>query len=191
MVSTTVGRVADQVVTSREVAINHLIELALFKKGAIPKSELNAIAKKSRKEAVASVLMEWVVYLEAQKFSTKKVSASEVTRARKKVLGKLKNKAVWQRLQVGEGELRSAIRRKLQSKEFIRFRIDSSFIPITDAEVKSYFDENRVQFGNLPFESFEKNIRAFLKKRQVEKRLKDWFDVLQRKYKVSRYSIDG
>lgn len=190
VISTTVGRVGDRVVTSREVAISYLLEQALFSKGPIGKEAVKDLMQKSVKDAVAGVLMEWVVYLEAQKFSSKKIEDDELLTAEKKAVSKLKSVAEWKDLQVDHGELRQIIQRKLRSKEFIRFRIDSSYIPITDSEVRAYFEENRSQFGQLPYESFEKNIRAFLKKRQVEQRLKDWFDVLQRKYKVNRYLVE-
>ena len=70
------------------------------------------------------------------------------------------------------------------SEKFIQFKTDSSLVPVTDEEAKAYFEKNKGRFGNLPFERFKVNIKRFLIRRQVDSRLKDWFDVLQRKYKI-------
>ncbi|NJL24445.1 MAG: hypothetical protein HC902_04280 [Calothrix sp. SM1_5_4] len=51
-------------------------------------------------------------------------------------------------------------------------------------EAQKYFDENRLKFGNLPFEKLKENIKAYLSKNHVDRRLKDWFDVLLSKYQV-------
>ena len=81
-------------------------------------------------------------------------------------------------------ELRAQIKRKLQAKKFINFKADSSVVPVTDEEAERYFKENRSKFGAMPFENFKENIKTFLARQQVDRRLRDWFEVLRNKYKV-------
>ena len=87
-------------------------------------------------------------------------------------------------LEVQPAETKKAIQRKLRAKKFIRFKADSSVVPVTNTEAREYFDNNRLKFGDLPFENFKENIKAYLSRQQVEQRLRDWFEVLQNKYKV-------
>ena len=100
------------------------------------------------------------------------------------LLNQVGNNRDWKSLAIVPKELETGLRRKLQAKKFIQFRAESSVLPVTDSEAQRYFEENRLKFGDLPFENFKENIKSFLSKNQVEKRLKDWFDVLLSKYQV-------
>lgn len=184
LVSFAVGMVRDRVLTSREVQTQNLLELAL---GDTPeKGRLKALSVDSKAfaKAVQDALLESVVSMEAQNFNLIQIPPGEVKAAEKRVLRILKDVPAWTVLRVTPAELERALLRKIQSRKFIQFRSDSSVLPVTDTEAQRYFSENRLKFGDLPFEKFRENIKAFLSKNQVEKRLKDWFDVLLSKYQV-------
>ncbi len=125
-----------------------------------------------------------VVALEAQNFNVIQVLPEEVTVAEKQVLKVFKDLKVWKGLEVSPKELATGLRDKIQSKKFIQFRAQSSVLPVTDGEAQRYFNENRLKFGTLPFENFKENIKSFLSRNQVDRRLKDWFEVLLSKYQV-------
>ncbi|MNY60610.1 hypothetical protein D3C86_1971860 [compost metagenome] len=55
---------------------------------------------------------------------------------------------------------------------------------ITDQEAQAYYDKNRIKFGSMPFSNFKENIKTFLAQQQLEERLRSWFEVIKRKYKV-------
>jgi hypothetical protein len=187
LVSVAVGQLKGRVVTSREVNISYFVESVLYgKKGLPPKSFLPVKSRRFSRE-VTAVLIEWVVYLESKGFEATKVAKGDEQAALKRFSQASKKNALWKKLGVTEQELKSLVSRKLQAKKFVRFKVDSSVVPITDDEVKEYFEQNRLKFGNLPFENFKENIRNFLSRQQVDRRLKDWFDVLQTKYKVSNF----
>lgn len=188
LVSMAVGQFLENVVTSRQVNISYFIESILFGKDnkkmikdfyAIPSNEFT--------REVTAVLLENIIYEESKGFNVSKVSNDEVQSAKTK-FNKITGKStLWQKLKVSDSELTQIIHKKLQAKKFIRFKVDSSTVPITDDEARAYFEENRLKFGSLPFENFKQNIRAFLGRKQIDKRLKDWFEVLQNKYKVKSY----
>ncbi|MBX3022373.1 MAG: hypothetical protein KF799_11935 [Bdellovibrionales bacterium] len=184
LISTGVGLVRSQVVTSREVQMQNLLEVALYEKAAKDKLRILALDSKAFAKGVQDALLEAVVSLEAQNFNLMQISADEIKFAEKQALKVLKDNRQWKELQIAPRELESALRRKLQAKKFIQFRAESSILPVTDAEALRYFEENRLKFGDLPFENFKENIKSYLSKNQVEKRLKDWFDVLLSKYQV-------
>lgn len=184
-VSMAVGQVRDQVITSREVRMNQQIESVLYgdkESRANPAMESPAFAKQ-----VTAVLLEWVVYLEAKSLAVAEVKESEIDEALVKLDKDLKANKTWKALKVTEKEKRGIVTRKLQAKKLIRFRADSAVMPIGESEAQRYFEQNKQKFGNLPYENFKTNIKTFLARQQVERRLKDWFEVLQAKYQVRNF----
>ncbi len=184
LVSTGVGVVRGQVLTSREVQIQNFIEVALYGKMSGDSPKILALDSKAFAKTVNEALIEAAVSLEAKNFNLAQLSEEEIASAQKKIQRLFKNNSDWRQLQVSASELDSHVRRKLQAKKFIQFRAQSSVLPITDAEAQKYFNENRLKFGNLPFENFKENIKSFLGRAQVERRLKDWYDLLLNKYQV-------
>lgn len=184
LISTGVGLVRNQVVTSREVQIQNLLDAALYEPKAKERLKIIPIDSKGFGKAVSDTLLETVVALEAQNFNLVQLSPEEVRAAEKKALKILKPLSIWKNLQVSPQELGTAVSRKIQAKKFIQFRAKSSVLPVTDSEAQKYFSENRLKFGNLPFENFKENIKSYLSRANVDRRLKDWYDVLLNKYQV-------
>lgn len=185
-ISTSVGQVKDHVVTSREVQIYYVAEKILYGGGkqnlTLPEVETPAFGKE-----ITGALMEWVVFLEAEALSTAQVTPAELTSAFDKVRDAMRTKKELSRLQASDREIKAAVERKHKAKKFIQLKAETSVIPVTDAEVEKYFNDNKARFGNLPLAQFKDNIRAFLTRQQVDKRLKDWFEVLQAKYQVRHF----
>lgn len=178
-----VGFVKGEVVTSREVQIQTLLETALTQKEA-KSQKLLGLDSKPFAKAVQEVLLESAIALEAQSFNVVQVPPEESLAAEKRVSTALKDSAAWKSLKVTHKELERGLLRKLQAKKFVQFRANSSVLPITDAEAQKYFNENRLKFGDLPYENFKENIKSYLSRTQVDRRLKDWYEVLLNKYQV-------
>ena len=62
--------------------------------------------------------------------------------------------------------------------------MEASGVTVSEDEVKQYYEKNRVKFGNMPYAQFSQSIRDKLTQDQTQERLKDWFDILKRKYRV-------
>ncbi len=184
MISQTVGQVKDHILTSREVLINLFVEAALFGGKEPPAFDPSTYRKR-----VSGVSLEWVVYLEAQSFNTAEIKSGVVRSSVNKVRSKWGGNSRWRSLETSDQELRQVIERKLRAKEFIKFKASSSVVPVTEEEALEYYNANRNRFGNLPFSELEENIKAFLKKQQLDNRLKSWFEVLQSKYRVRNHLI--
>lgn len=176
--------VRTRAMTSREVQIQNLLEVALYNKNPADKLVILGLDSKVFAKAVQDSLLEYVVSEEAQNFSAAQVQPDEVQMARKKVTSVVKASGAWKGLQVSDREFEDGIRRKMQAKKFIQFRALSSVMPVTDSEAEKYFNENRLKFGNLPFQNFKENIKSYLGRNQVDRRMKDWFEVLLSKYQV-------
>ncbi len=181
----TVGRAEGHVFTSREAHIQHLLEVAL-QPGAKTYT-LHSEDSKAFFDQVNKTVLEYLIAKEAENFSTVKLATGELEAALTKLPRELFTSTAWRGLEVSEKEWKEIYRRKVQAEKFIRFRAQSSVIPITDQEVRRYHEENRTRFGTLPLDQFKENIRIFLRRSQVESRLKDWYEVLRAKYSARNF----
>jgi len=212
VLSQTVGSVGDSVISSRDVQIQAAIERVLFplkEKKEIPvaanmgKKSKNKNEKSSSglfeiqpKEALfqpelSSTLLEFVIQKEAESFQVAQPSDEEVKESQQKVEKAVAGNSYWSQLEVGAKELSASVRRKLVSKKFIKIKADSMTTLVTDQEASTYYEKNRLKFGQLPFTNFKENIKGFLAQQQLEERLKSWFEIIKRKYKVRNYLVEG
>lgn len=186
LVTKVVGSVGDYFLTSREVIAGRYIEKVLF-----PSNQNSEIATQldtplfSRQ--MTSALLERVVSMEAENFSVSKVEEAELKEAVQKVQKTLTSEKGWTSLQIVDLELKDWVERKIRAKKFLKYKTESATLGVTDEEVKEYFDKNRYKFGNLPLQSFQDSIKSFLIKQQMEERLKEWFEILKKKYKVRNF----
>jgi hypothetical protein len=187
LVSTSVGRVGSEIVTSRQVVMNHMVENALYRANAKPTLKLDDVNERAFVREITAVLLETAIFFEAESFNEANVKTKQIESQIKKAQTGLKKHALWSQLQVTTEELNRLVLRKVRAKDFIRFKIDSATIPITDKEAEDYFNANRLKFENLPYENFKTNIKAYLTKQQVDRRLKEWFELLQSKYRVRNF----
>lgn len=184
VISTGVGFIRGTLVTSRQVQIQHLLDTAFEEPVVAAKLKYLPLDSKAFAQALRDTLLEMAVALESQNFNVIQVSEADLKEREKKCLKTLGDLAVWKRWEVQPQELETFLRNKIQAKKFIEFRAQSSVLPVTDIEAGRYFNENRLKFGNLPFENFKENIKSFLSRTQVDLRMKDWYDVLLSKYQV-------
>lgn len=189
IVTQTVGQVGNYIVTSREVQISMVIEHILFPSKNSPKGlyEVRPGSDEFR-SAVPSVLLEIVVFFEAENFNIANVSDEELKTALNKIEKAVAGKTYWDDLDVSAKELKRFTLRKLTAKNFLKFKTNSMAGIVTDQEAQAYYDKNRVKFGSSSFESFKANIKSFLAQQQLEESLRSWFEVVKRKYKVRNFT---
>lgn len=185
LISRIVGVAADQVVTSREVQMVNLLE-----KGLASDKNLSLVSFDDTRfnVEVAQVLLEIVVQTESNVFDFNQVSDGDFKSSLETVQKNLANSKEWKALQASNSELERFLKRKLIAKKFIKEKSDSMKGFITDSEAKEYFDKNRLKFGQVPFAQFKENIKTFLSQQQLEERLKAWFEIIKKRYKVKNYT---
>ncbi len=185
IVSTGVGVVRGTLVTSRQVQIYQLVEVASQPATDVSgKFKILPLDSRAFARATSQALLQMVLSLEAQNFNAVQIDEADLSAAQGKVLAQLASLSVWKGLQVQPKELSLALRTHLLAKKFTKFRSDSSVLPVTDSEALKYFNDNKIKFGTLPFDNFKENIKSFLSKSQVEQRMQDWYEVLLVKYQV-------
>lgn len=192
LVTQTVGQVADHVVTSREVQIAMVIDGILFPSANAGKGLVEVRPGMSTfKNAVTNTLLETVVALEAENFNVANISNEDITAGVAKVEKATTGRAYWNELEVSSQEVKRLVTRKLMSKSFLKFKTSSMAGIITDQEAKDYYERNRVKFGSSTYESFQDNIKSYLAQQQLEERIRAWFEVIKRKYRVRAFNVEG
>lgn len=196
VISEVVAQAGSHVVTSREVIISQILDEAMAtptKKGAAVDRKNWLIKPKSEafSKHLAQILLELVVQLEAENFSIGQVGQDEVIEHEKHVNELVKDWAPWKDLEVTSVEMQRLILRKLRAKNFLKFKMESSGVQISDDEAKAFYEKNRVKFGNLPFSQFKNSIKEVLAQEQMQEKLKDWFEILKRKYRVRYLGQSG
>ncbi len=179
-----IGVAGAHYVTSREVEINSLIEGALFSGKSFEKAKPEGSKFLSE---VNSVLLELIVSLEAEQFAVTHVSKESVGDSRKKIEKLLRARNDWRNLHVSTDELDLQIRRKLLAKQFIRFKVDSSYVAVTDTEAEEFFRKNSKLFQGTDFKVKKDEIKSSLSRQRVDQRLQEWFGVLHKKYAVRNF----
>ncbi len=189
IVSQAVAQAGTQVVTSREAQISYMMDQALntpTKKGVVPERKGWQLDPKSDafQKHLAQILLEIVVQLEAENFSIGQVSPEEISQHEKFLEEQMKGWGPWKELEVAPGEVQKMLLRKLRAKNFLKFKMESSGVQVTDEEAKAFYDKNKAKFGTQPFSQFKDSIKELLSQEQIQEKLKDWFEILKRKYRV-------
>ena len=182
-ISKAVGTIRDQVITSREVRLNSIVEWVLFSQKSEKTPAPNFDSELDR------VLLEWVIFFEAKNFAVTEVKDAEVQNLEKTFLKNVSGSSYikdWALLEATSVEIQGAIERKLKAKKLLDFKNRSSAVPISDAEALKYFQSNRGKFSGLSFDKVSDRIKVFLNQSNSEKRVQEWISVLQRKYQAKK-----
>lgn len=184
LVTMSAGRVGDAVITTREVIANSFIEDALFRPSKEKKVYQKAISDRTFVQEVTAVLLETAISKEGKELPLAKVTAGDFQAAKDAASKKLKAISQWRDLRLTDTEFDSILRSKLSAKKFLEFKVESASLPISDADSLEYYKNNKFKFENVPYEGLKGNIKAFLRKKQIDDRLREWFEVLKIKYAI-------
>ncbi len=174
----TVAQVKNHVITSREAAIHKAVEKALG----------HAIQDSTDEGAIEDVIREWLLYLEASTFYNSQISQSRIDDKWKTAKDKLAQQEGWQSLAVSGTELKEKIRRRLEANRIYTFKKKASVLPVSLSEIETEYSQNRIRYGNESFDDVKEKIRKNKVEKNLQTRMQQWFSVLERKYKVQRFS---
>lgn len=184
VVNQSVGSIGGKVLTLRGVLASRALDTLVSGK---PSSEVDGITKAD----VTAVLVEKVVALEADSFDLAQISKVELDKYLEKATVLMNSNPKIKALQISSEEVGNILKEKMVFKKFIEFKANSLKSVVSDTEAKIYFEKNRVKFGNVPFEGYKANVISFLEQQQLQERMKSWFEILKRKYKVSNLLNEG
>lgn len=182
LLTRTVAQVGNHVITSREVQIVGVLEDLLYEpEEAKSAQNLDFNLTPSR---VSALILEWMLFFEAESFSVGNPSEELLGQQAKKVEQRLGANTKWLKLEVSKAELETVLKRKATAKNIMKVKTEFSGISVTDADAQEFFDKNKAKFGNVTFQTFKDNIKSYLLQQAMQERMKDWIEVLKRKYRV-------
>lgn len=184
--SEVVAKIGKDVVTSRIVFADTIIENNWSKANST--KDLSTKSGDFTSE-LNSYLMERVVYLESRSFSLVKVTESEVESKKKAILSRIKSTSAastWNNLALTSDETNELIKQKIASQKFIDFKSKASYVPVTEAEAFNYYQNNKSHFEGKDYKNIKENMKKDLARQQAEQRLDDWYDILKKKYDVTK-----
>ncbi len=193
MITQSAGVVGKDVITSREVQMAAAVDKILNPASSGKIAPIYEIQVKDSKfaEVTTAYLLERAAVLEGETFSVGQVKDSEIKEAIGQVEKATNGKPYWQSLEPDPGTIKKIVTVKLISRNFIKIKSESMTAIITDAEALAYFEKNRLKFGTSPFESFKDNIKVFMAQQQREQKLRSWFELLKKKYKIRNLLIES
>jgi hypothetical protein len=186
-----VGQLRGHVITTREVQLHYVLEKVADSRS---KTETVQPLKVDAKEVgflVSQLLREWSVFMETKGISVAEVPQTEVDSVTTILKEVIDRNAFYKALEFNEKELREAVRRKLQARQFVKFKRESAIAPVTDAEAQKYFNENRGRFGEqADFNQFRDSIKGALNRQMIDQRMQEWYTILLRKYEARNQVTD-
>ena len=174
----TVAQVKSHVITSREIQIHNQVKAVLDSTFEDFKAE----------KTIEEVIREWLLFFEASTFYNSNIQAGEVDSLTQKALSKLIQVKKWKSLGVSKSELREKVARRLEADRIFVFKKKASVLPVSMGEIESEYNQNRIRYGNQSFDEVKEKIRSNRVKENLDNRLSQWFIVLEKKYKVQRFS---
>lgn len=184
-----VASVNKEAISFRKVKIDIVLEGLIFGSETSRIDTLEVQTEKFQTE-LNRFLLERVVYLESQSFSIAQVTQKEIDGVYSKVISKINSNSVlkkdWASMHVEPSEIKDIIRQKLASQKFVEFKSKSSMLPITDSEAHHHYEINKARYSGKAFKDIKENIKKQLSQEQSEARLNDWYDLLKKKYDVSK-----
>ncbi len=193
IITQSVGLVGKDVVTSREVQMASTIDKIINTSGSAKINSFFEVQPKDPRfaELTTTYLLERAAVMEGESFSVGLVIEDEIKAAIAQIEKATQGKSYWQSLEPDSETVKKITATKLISRNFIKLRSESMTGIMTDAEAQAYFQKNRLKFGTATFESFKENIKVFLAQQQKEEKLRSWFELLKKKYKIRNLLIEG
>ncbi len=184
-----VASVSKDPVSFRKVKLDILLEGLIYGANA-PKLETLEVQSQRFQGELNRYLLERVVYLESKSFSLVQVSQKEVDDVFKKVMTKVEANSTlkndWSTIDAETAEIKEIILQKLASQKFVAFKSKSSILPITESEAYNHFQASKTKYPGKDFKDVKEVIKKNLSRAQSEERLNDWYDLLKKKYDVTR-----
>lgn len=188
-----VGQVGEKVLTSRDVILSGVVEQWLYAIQDRPSETLRRAEKESWflqldapgfREQLSRVMIDHMINMEAENFAVAEVDQLTLQKYSTRLMIDFAILPSWRRWAPDISEVQMILKRKLRARAFLEFKSEGSGQMVTDEEAQAYFQTNRAKFGSYPFEQFRKSIKEVMARDRVDQRLKEWFEVLKKKYRV-------
>jgi hypothetical protein len=181
VISRAVARFGSEVITSRQVIMSQVIDSYLRNE-----TKVNILRpdEEGFSEKTTELVLDYIVFLESESFA---VGDEEVKSLQPKIPVLMKSLSASKELEkfrFTQAEVEKLLRIKTKARRFLEIKSQSQPSQISDQKAKEYFDQHRAKFSGASFVDIRDNIKIYLQKIENEAKLKDWFEVLKRKFKL-------
>ncbi len=174
----TIAQVRNHVITSRELAIHKAVDKVLGSRSDRSKID----------QPLELLIREWLLFNEAKSFYNNPIPSSQIESYMKKAEVGLKKESSWQKLAISQDELREKITRRLEADRLFLFKKKASVLPVSLSELESEYAQNKAKFGSASFSEVREKIRQDKAEENLNQRLEQWFQILEKKYSVQRFA---
>ena len=168
-------------VTLRDVRVAYFMEQAL----------VGSLSKEGWKEqnwdeswALSNYLVDEVVSLEAEQLRLYQMSTTEISTKMSMIKPELESLPEWKKWAVNDDELQQLLMRKWRAQSFLKMKAEPLGVDVSEEDIYRYYEKNKKKLGGYSVDNFKDSIRAILVKSRSEAKLKEWFEVLKKKYQV-------
>lgn len=198
-VTAAAGQVGREVVTSRRVQLSTFIDrwslLPPEKRGSLPAGEIGEWAISSEGEEfkgqLSSLMLEMMVAAESEGFESSPKDAADFRAPAEKLMKDLGHAPAWKKLEVELKEVEALLLVKERSKGFLKVKMESGDARIPETEVRASYEKQKSKLGGMAYDDVKAVLRDRLTQEAQLDRLKDWFEILKRKYRVQYFGNAG
>jgi hypothetical protein len=185
IVSQALVRVGTEVLTSRQVILSQVIDSYLRNE-----TKVKVVRPDEPKfnEKTTELALDYIVFLESESYAVGEGQESNIKDQVKTVQSSLGALTELEKFNFTAAEIERLFSVKIKSRRFLELKSQSRASQVSDQRAKDYFDLNRNKFTGASFLDIKENIKVYLQKTDNESKLKDWFEVLKKKYKLKYLS---
>ena len=192
-----VGQVGTDLVTSRQVRLSEMID----RWNLLPPENRKNLTEESVqpwraedkseefKSQVSTLLLQIMVTKEAESLGSLPAEETQDQRSAVEFIKDLSASKSWKQLEAQQEEILRLIRIKRVAADFLKLKTESGSGSISEADVKAYFNRNKEKLAGVSYELVKPVIRERLQQETQVAKLRDWFEILKRKYNVQYFSL--
>lgn len=198
-VTSAAGQVGRDVITSRKVQISTFIDrwslLPPEKRVAVSAGEVEQWSIKpvgdEFKAQLSSLMLEMMVAAESEGFESTPRQVGEFRATAERLQKELGGAPAWRKLEVEAKELEALLLVKERAKGFLKVKMESGDGRVPEAELRAAYEQQKAKLGGLSYEEVKNVLRDRLSQQAQLDRLKDWIEILKRKYRVQYFGSAG
>lgn len=197
VINQAVGQVGGELVTSRQVRMSEIIDrwqlLPVEGRPKLTDEGTKAWIGEEKSEEfkghLSTLLLQIMVTKEAESLGGFADQAEKDEAQVQALLKELAALKVWRDLEPEKGEVLRLLRLKRVAGEFLKLKTETGDSTLSDSDLRAYYNRNRDKLAGVSFDLVKPLIQNRLQQEKQVNQLKDWFEILKRKYGVQYFSL--
>lgn len=192
-----VGQVGSDLVSSRQVRLSEMID----RWNLLPPESRKRLTEESIrpwraeekseefKSQVSTLLLQIMLTKEAESLGTAPDDVGQDQAVALELIKDLSAAKSWKQLEAKQEEVVKMVRMKRLASEFLKLKTESGAGSVSEADLKAYYSRNKSKLAGVSYDLVKPVIRERLQQENQVTHLRDWFEILKRKYNVQYFSL--